>query len=121
MSDYENWLREFLENYYEPKVESLVVGFSGIDPAKKAVAEDINHEWLGNLLGGNAAGHYHLTQEERKKLQDMPIESKINHEAISNLLGGNSSGHYHLTKEERDKLQQSPTENNINHEKISNL
>ena len=31
-----------------------------------------DHEKLNNLLGGNSDGHYHLTEDELEKLQNMP-------------------------------------------------
>ena len=34
--------------------------------------ETLNHEELNNLLGGNASGHYHLTNELLTKLQNVP-------------------------------------------------
>ena len=36
------------------------------------VFEEINHERLGNLLGGTDEGHYHLTGDELDKLRNMP-------------------------------------------------
>ena len=56
---------EFYERYERPVIEPLVCGFSGIDPPLKATGEAINdHEELSGLLGGNTAGHYHLTRME---------------------------------------------------------
>lgn len=33
-----------------------------------------DHEKLNNLLGGNSDGHYHLTEDELEKLQNMPAQ-----------------------------------------------
>ena len=64
----------FYKKYEYPQVDPLTVGFSGIDPQKKVIAALINHEKLGNLLGGDESGHYHLTEEQIRKLE-MIIET----------------------------------------------
>ena len=51
--DYSQWL----EDYESPEIDSIIVGYSGIDPDKKVKAEAINHERLDGLLGGEWAGH----------------------------------------------------------------
>lgn len=92
-----------------------------------------DHEKLDGLLGGNENGHYHLTADERLKLQNMPATGvkgekgdkgdkgdpgpkgdKVdpgtvegltgNHEELSGLLGGAEDEHYHLTEEEQLRL-----------------
>ncbi len=64
----------FYKKYEKPQVDLLTVAFSGIDPQKKVIPALINHEKLGNLLGGDKSGHYHLTEEQIKKLE-MIIET----------------------------------------------
>ena len=63
--DYSQWL----EDYEAPEIDSIIVGYSGIDPDKKVKAEAINHERLDGLLGGDWAGHYHLTNDQVAKLE----------------------------------------------------
>ena len=97
--------------------------------------KDIDHEQLKNLLGGSDDGHYHLTIEEKNKLQSYPADDDImgsinsDHEKLTNLMGGNASGHYHLTNDEKTKLLMiisalingSTGNLNINHETLQNL
>lgn len=66
MSKYRELVEEFFERYEKPEVEALTVGFSGIDPPlkQKVKPEDLNHERLAGLLGGDENGHYHLTEEQ---------------------------------------------------------
>lgn len=68
MGSYGEYVRDFLEEYEEPVVEDYIVGFSGLDPDKRVKAATIDHEQLGNLLGGDFSGRYHLTQEQVSKL-----------------------------------------------------
>ena len=74
---------------------------------------NINHEELKGLLGGEPAGHYHLTSGEVEKLAKLitllfpdgdETYPEIDHEKLKNLKGGNSGGHYHLTDEELRQL-----------------
>lgn len=112
--------------YSTPYIPEKIVGFHGIDPdlVSSGVSyqgnsgEQVMHEQLPDLLGGTANGHYHLTQEELKKLGKiiqalipdgridvvLPSGGTENHEALKNLLGGNAAGHFHLTDEELYKL-----------------
>ena len=60
--------KKFYERYHEPFVDDYIQGYSGIDPALKVNASEINHELLDNLMGGDETGHYHLTYEQIKKL-----------------------------------------------------
>ena len=69
---YEEILQDFFERYDKPFVEKFTVGFSGIDPPKKVFPDDIDHELLKNLLGGNDnTGHYHLTKTQIEKLRKL--------------------------------------------------
>ena len=63
--DYSQWL----EDYEKPEIDSLIVGYSGLDPDKRVKASTINHEGLDGLLGGDWAGHYHLTNDQVAKLE----------------------------------------------------
>ena len=68
MSEYRQLVAQFLERYEKPVVEDYILGFSGIDPQRIVNASDLDHEQLSGLLGGEASGHYHLTNEELSKL-----------------------------------------------------
>lgn len=101
------------------------------EPARLEPSE-IDHEKLGNLLGGNENGHYHLTADERIKLQNIPATGIkgdrgekgdkgdpgekgekgdpgnagiVNHEELDGLLGGSvNNGHYHIEEAQHHKL-----------------
>ena len=94
------WTDNYGNEYATPYVPEKVVGFSGIDPALatsgtagqswmadyqnyisnhgSGASEEpdddiipISHEKLDDLTGGDAAGHYHLTQTEYEKLAEL--------------------------------------------------
>ncbi|MBQ7594076.1 MAG: hypothetical protein IJU48_06970 [Synergistaceae bacterium] len=73
MRKYEELVAEFFLRYEQPVIEELIVGFSGIDPPLKVdvLSENVNHEELNNLLGGDDDGHYHLTKERYDKLIEL--------------------------------------------------
>lgn len=78
MSKYQEAVEEFLGKYERPTIEDVTVGFSGIDPQRKYVDIGVeDHELLEGLLGGDNNGHYHLTQSELDKLNDMPATISI--------------------------------------------
>ena len=98
------------------------------------ILDKLSHEDLQELLGGDENGHYHLTEDELKKLVKLLIEVfpdgknlDINHERLKGLLGGNANGHYHLTTDELNNLKsliQSILVNksfDLNHEALRNL
>ena len=58
----------FYKKYERPQVDELTVAFSGIDPDLKFDPFRVNHERLGNLLGGDESEHYHLTEDQLLKL-----------------------------------------------------
>lgn len=64
MSEYRKLVAEFLERYEKPVVDGYTQGFSGIDPQKKIVPGELDHEQLNGLLGGEPQGHYHLTENQ---------------------------------------------------------
>ena len=66
-------LEEFYSRYEHPEVEDLVVGYSGIDPPRKVKANELNHEELANLLGGDETGHYHLTGQQYSRLLELLV------------------------------------------------
>ena len=74
MSEYRKLVEAFLERYEKPVVEEYIQGFSGIDPQRKVLSSEIDHEALSGLLGGTDSGHYHLSSEELEKLQNIPAE-----------------------------------------------
>lgn len=69
MSRYSDLVREFLDDYEQPEVGEYIVGFSGLDPDRKVKEHLIDHERLGGLLGGDAAGRYHLTSEQLQQFR----------------------------------------------------
>jgi len=70
----------------------------------------LNHEKLSNLLGGNTDGHYHLTEEQLSKLNEIfHTIDNLTHENLPGLLGGNTNEHYHLTLDEYERFQQALT------------
>ena len=94
---------------------------AGFSKALQQLLDDLNnidHEKLNNLLGGNEEGHYHLTNDELTRLQKLlflflpnnEVYPVIDHEKLNNLLGGNKNGHYHLTLELLNKLVNVPAE-----------
>lgn len=58
------------DKYKDPVIEPVIIGFSGIDPDEKVTPEEIDHEALGGLLGGNLIGHYHLTNEQLTQVKN---------------------------------------------------
>ena len=62
---------DFYKRYEQPEVEELTVGYSGVDPPLQANSYGLDHECLDGLLGGDDNGHYHLTEEQLKALQDI--------------------------------------------------
>ena len=79
-----------------------------------------NHENLSGLLGGNPAGHYHMTAEQLQQLNNL-LSGGHNHEALSGLLGGDASGHHHLTLDELNRIKGYPNFNSLNHEALQGL
>ena len=73
MSKYSELVEAFFMRYEQPVIENLIVGFSGIDPPLKmdVASENVNHEELMNLLGGDDDGHYHLTKEQYDQLKEL--------------------------------------------------
>ena len=64
MPDFE----EFYKHYERAKVDPLTIGLTAIDPPEKHGAENVDHEELDNLLGGDVRGHYHLTKAQLDEL-----------------------------------------------------
>ena len=69
MGKYSDLVKEFKEDYEDPRVRDYVVGFSGITPDKKVKPGEIDHEELGGLAGGDISGHYHLRHEQVVKYE----------------------------------------------------
>ena len=67
MGKYEDLTRSFYEDYEQPVIEDYIVGFSGLDPDRKIKPEEIDHEKLDGLLGGDFSGRYHLTNDQVSK------------------------------------------------------
>ncbi len=62
---------EFYKRYEQPEVEPLTVGYSGVDPPLNPNSYGLDHECLDGLLGGDDNGHYHITEEQLKALQEL--------------------------------------------------
>ena len=75
MANYDDYPDSFTDKYEKPVVEDFIAGFSGLDPDRKVKPENIDHEELGGLVGGDFLGHYHLTEEQVDKLES--YEEKI--------------------------------------------
>lgn len=156
-------IEEFYQEYEQPAIQNITVGFSGIDPIPKSftpvvisdktdTGEDIHayidqkisqqlvkaHEELPDLQGGNDDEHYHLTEAEYNGLykvltafsnpngavtltsdeydkaaaiisalypnEDATAPHFSTHEELEGLLGGEAGGHYHLTEAEIESL-----------------
>lgn len=67
MGKYEDITQSFYDDYEQPVIEEYIVGFSGLDPDRKIKPEEIDHEKLDGLLGGDFSGRYHLTNEQVRK------------------------------------------------------
>ncbi len=70
MGKYAELVSKFEEDYEKPVIPDYVVGYSGIDPDRKIKPEEINHEKLDGLLGGDFAGRYHVTNDELTKFRE---------------------------------------------------
>lgn len=73
MSRLEDLTEKFYERYSRPVIEPYILGFSGIDPPLKTsgAGSPTDHERLYGLLGGNSAGHYHLTWDEYDQVMEL--------------------------------------------------
>ena len=71
MSTYKELFEELYQRYEKPQVDELTQGFTRIDPDIKA--EALDHERLDNLIGGDLAGHYHLSKSQVDKLNGYPL------------------------------------------------
>ena len=122
-------LDDFYKNYNRPQIDSIIVGFSGIDPLPKSVdavhmseidrdmaaieaSQKPDHEELKGLQGGDEGQHYHLTVAEYDKFSDYPdyevLQSFQKHNNLIDIQGGsdNDGGYYiHLSDTEYDRLQ----------------
>ena len=161
-----NYQDEFSNEYEQPRINRMTVGFSGIDPQQKTLFEavdydysklspeqqavienmiasyvsklsiridsgnvdpsapepepptvtlrpsEIPHEGLAGLLGGDADGHYHLTDEQHERLTAYPaydrliddIVDDVPHNSLKGLQGGKDNEYYHLTRSDFEAL-----------------
>ena len=104
----QSWIEEFERKYNKPKIEPIIVGFSGIDPQPKVDVDA--EELLKNIKLVIDSGNIDPDAPEPTPDPTPLIPTEIDHEKLGGLLGGNSNGHYHLTEAERTKLQNMPTE-----------
>ena len=73
---------------------------------------EIPHEDLAGLLGGDADGHYHLTDEQYERLTAYPafdrliddIEDDLEHNSLKGLQGGTNNEYYHLRRSDFEAL-----------------
>ena len=111
-------LDEFYKFYDTPKMDDVIVGFSGLDPMPKGFTPDMgstsigssgteassgdsaaitNHEQLDGLYGGEDDGHYHLTQEEYEQVKEVLQIRREEQESGETF--------YKLTEAQYDKLR----------------
>ena len=125
---------EFYKKYLQPRVEKIIVGFSGIDPDEYSfsltdeqleLVKDLVLAYLLKLTIKIDSGNIDPDEPEPEVQPVMLKPSEIPHELLDGLLGGGEEGHYHLTSEELEKLQAYPAirdiNGNIDHEKLSGL
>ena len=84
-------LDEFYKFYDTPKMDDVIVGFSGLDPMPKGFTPN-----MGSISGGSST------------TETQSVESTVisNHERLDGLLGGEDDGHYHLTQEEYGQVKE---------------
>lgn len=100
----------FGNEYMQPYIPNKIVGFIGLDPdivsSGGGEVGNRDHEQLDNLFGGDDEnGHWHLTDGEYQRLQEMLLDNAvvpaIRHEALPDLLGGDRmGGHWHIGEKE---------------------
>ena len=104
---------EFKKKYVQPRVEKIIVGFSGLDPDEYATAlTDEQLELLKIFLLEYIQGIKIKIDSGSLDPNEPPPEvqpvtlkpSEIPHEMLDGLLGGDDNGHYHLTDDELTKL-----------------
>ena len=64
-------LEKLHERYETPFVNEITEAFTDIHPPQKP--ENIDHERLANLIGGDVRGHYHLNKNQVDKLDGYPL------------------------------------------------
>ena len=121
---------DFRKKYSNPRVENIIVGFSGLDPDElhKLSKEDVDKLILAYLTkltikidGGNLD-----PSADEPEVPDITLRpSEIPHEKLDELLGGDKNGHFHLTEDELAKLRTYPAYAVLNtllrHEKLPDL
>ena len=123
MSGFKDYVDDFYKRYEHPSIGNVTVGFSGIDPSQRALAEssvtDLTDTQI-NLIDGLIknylskleihidSGNIDPATEDTSTPYATLKPSEIPHEELGGLLGGSDKGHYHLTKDEYDKLGEYP-------------
>ena len=109
---------DFRNKYVAPRVENVIVGFSGIDPDERTnnfseeTLRALVSEYLSQITVRIDSGNVTEPATE-PEVQPSPVyipqlPSEIPHEELSGLLGGDENGHFHITAEELAKLNSYP-------------
>lgn len=86
-------IEEFFQEYEHPAIQSITVGFSGIDPIPKS----FNPVVISDKTDTGEDIHAYIDQ----KISQQLVKA---HEELPDLLGGNDNEHYHLTEAEYNGL-----------------
>jgi hypothetical protein len=73
----------WLEEYFTPELQKLIVGFSGIDPSRRTKSGDIEHNETTGLQGGHPEQneYYHLSREQYESLEQKYYRGVFDDEA----------------------------------------
>ena len=105
---------EFKAKYVQPRVEKVIVGFSGLDPDEYAFSltdeqlnaiKDLILLYLSKLTIRIDSGSLD-PNEPPPEVQPVTLKpAEIPHELLDELLGGADDGHYHVSDDELGKLR----------------
>ena len=121
-----NYQDEFNNEYEQPRINRMTVGFSGIDPQQKTLFEAVDYDYsklspeqqavIENMIASYVSklsiridsGNVDPSAPEPEPPTVTLRPSEIPHEGLAGLLGGDLSGHYHLTDEQLERLTAYP-------------
>ena len=121
-----NYQDEFNNEYEQPRINRMTVGFSGIDPSQKTLFEAADYDYskltaeqqaaIGRMIEAYVSklsiridsGNVDPSAQEPELPTVTLRPSEIPHEGLAGLLGGDLSGHYHLTDEQLERLTAYP-------------